>query len=385
MPGSIEQWKHVLGDSALLKRAQAIDASDASAIMVLRRDYSAQAVTVALTLVAARAKAVAKFGEFGATMIADLPGIEQASSAVVAGHKAARFKAFVGDGQIADLCCGLGGDSIAMCDAGLAVTAVDRDPLRAWMTKRNTAERAEAVCADVGDLALGGTAIHLDPARRDEGTGRRAWNLDNYQPGPTVIGRLLEDAPAAALKLSPGVDLEHLPWPGEVEFISERGRLVQAVLWTGGLAQAERRATRIDERGTHCIKGEPGSITLGQPDRYLYTIDPAVERAGLIGPLCKEVNAPAVHAKLGLLTSDRVIDSRWLTGFELIAQLPWRPKRVRQWLSANDGGLVEVKTRGKACDPDLEQRNLRNKGTTTYTVFVLRFDMKVKALICKRL
>ena len=86
-----------------------------------------------------------------------------------------------------------------------------------------------------------------------------------------------------------------------------------------------------------------------------------------------------------MLTSDRVIDSPWTTAFEMIETLTRRPKKVSQWLKANDGGLVEVKTRGKACDPDQEQRRLRNDGATTYTVFVLRFDTKVQALVTKRL
>jgi len=97
------------------------------------------------------------------------------------------------------------------------------------------------------------------------------------------------------------------------------------------------------------------------------------------------LDAPMVHPKLGLLTSDRVIDSPWVTGFELIERQPWRPKRVRQWLAAHDAGLIEVKTRGKACDPDKEQQRLRGAGDTPYTVFVLRFDTKVQALITKRI
>jgi hypothetical protein len=386
MLGDVDLWKQVINDHALIERAAAADASDVAAVASLRKSASADAVAVALQLAAARAKSVAKFGERGRSIVADVAGVEQASGGAVAACKARRIRDTLGEhARIADLCCGIGGDSMALCDAGLDVTAVDREPVRAWMAGHNCAGRAHAIGADVGDLTLDGSAVHIDPARRDETAGRRAWRLEDVQPGPEVIGKLIRQSPAAAVKLSPGVDPDTLPWPGEVEFISDRGRLVQCVLWTGSFAQSARRASRVDGEGVQVLSGEPIGPPADDIRRYLYTFDPAVERAGLIGALCECVDAPAIHPKLGLLTSERVIDSPWLTGFEFNERLPWRPKRVKRWLAANDGGLVEVKTRGRACDPDREQQRLRGVGATTYTVFVLRFDTKVEALITKRI
>jgi len=386
MSREIELWQSVVEDAALLERAVAVDPSDVTAVAALRRGASLDEVTVALELTQARAKAAVKFGEASAGMVADVQGVEQASGAAVGLYKASRINAALGQGtSVADLCCGIGGDSMALASTGRGVISVDRDPLRAWMAGRNTHHQAQAVCADVADLSLGGMAIHIDPARRSEATGKRFWRLDDYQPGPATIGKLIQQALAGAVKLSPGVDLDELPWPGEVEFISEGGRLVQVVLWSGAFAQVSRRATRIDHQGTHHLSGEPLVPPIDLAQRYLYTFDAAVERADLIGHLSSLIDAPAIHPKLGLLTSDRVIESPWVTGFELIERLPWRPKRVKQWLATNDGGLVEVKTRGKACDPDPTQRQLRGDGGTAYTVFVLRFDTKVQALVTRRL
>ena len=376
----------VAADESLMKRASAVDASDVSAVAALRRDYAAEVVSVALSLAEARGKAERKFGDRGKTLVADAAGVEQASGTRVARYKAQRIAAALGAGaQVMDLCCGIGGDTMALGQAGLGVVAVDHDPLRAWMAKQNSGPSVQGLCADVAELELEGLPIHLDPARRNESSGKRAWRLEDVQPGPDIIGSLIERSPAAAIKLSPGLDIEALPWQGEVELISEHGRLVQAVLWCGAFAQDERAATLISDDGTHRICGVPGIPAYHSAQRYLYTFDASVERAGLIALLSSMIDAPAIHPKLGLLTSEQVIDSPWVTGFELIARLPWRPKRVRQWLEANDGGLVEVKTRGKACDPDQEQRRLRGTGQTPYAVFVLRFDTKVQALITRRL
>ena len=386
MAREIELWKSVVEDAALLELAAKVDPADVAAITRLRREYTADRVSAALSLIAARAKAAVKFGERGGQLVADVPGVEQASSASVAAYKAERIRQHLGESHtIADLCCGMGGDSMALSTAGLQVIAVDREPLRVWMAKRNSGPGLQGVCADVSTLEMADLPVHLDPARRSEQSGKRAWRLADVQPGPEVIGRLIEQSPASAIKLSPGVDLDDLPWPGEVEFISESGRLVQAMLWVGGFAQHDRQATLIEGNARHQLYGRPMAPSYAPAQQYLYAFDAAVERAGLIGQLSDQINAPAVHPRLGLLTSDRVIQSPWIAGFELIEQLPWRPKRIKQWLNANDGGLVEVKTRGKACDPDIEQRRLRGDGSAPYTVFVLRFDTKVQALITKRL
>lgn len=387
MIGDLAVWQQVVADPALLERADAVDASDVSAVAALRRDYAADQVAVALERCVARRKAVAKFGDAVAhRLIADVQGVEQASGSQVAAYKAKRLRDALGNGvRVADVCCGIGGDAIALAGAGLDVVAVDREPVRAWMARCNTMGQADAVCMDAAGVAVDGVALHIDPARRDEAGRRRSWRLDDYQPGPALIGELLERSGGGALKLSPGVDVEALPWTGEIEFISDGGRLVQAVLWSGRLASAPRRAALLDGSIVHTLAGEAGSMPLGALDRYVFAIDPAVERAGLIGLLCEQVGLPVAHPKLGLLTGGQRVESPWLTGFEVVERMPWRPKRVKQWLAGSDGGLVEVKTRGKACDPDREQRRLRGEGRTTYTVFVLRFDTKVQALICKRL
>lgn len=380
-------WQRVVRDQSLLDAARDIDAADVSAVARLRKRYDAVEVSVALELSAARRKAEAKFGNAGRSIAADVQGVEQASGGAVADYKATRMVQGLGRGAaVVDACCGIGGDAMSMTRRGLDVTAVDREPVRSWMAVINTQHQAKGLTADLGRTRFFGRAVHIDPARRDESSRRRAWQLANLRPSPETIGRLIDDARDAALKLSPGVNAEALPWPGELEFVNEAGRLVQAVLWTGRLASATRRATRVGFAGeAQTLSGEPGLPPIGGAGRYVYAVDPSVERAELLGQLCEWVDAAMLHPKLGLIASDRLIRSPWLTGFDLIERLPWRPKRIKAWLAANDGGLVEVKTRGKACDPDREQQRLRGEGSTCYTVFVLRFDEKVEALLTRRL
>jgi len=399
--GLLEVWRQLVepGSQSLREAAAVTDASDVAAIARLRQRWPVELVQAALNLATARAKARMKFPERAASLVADAEGVEQASSISVARHKANRFSEGVGDepGAIVDLACGIGGDALSLGEAGNKPVAIDREPLRAWMARQNVG--CPAAAADVSDVDVTGRLCHLDPGRRQGGKRSRSIHLS--EPGPAAIDTVNKQSAGLALKLSPAVDPAELPRPGELEFISDAGRLVQSVLWTGTLAgDTARRATRLEHGQAHSLCGEVGSAQtggsgtgaappLGERQRYLFTVDPAMERAGLLGKLCEQLDLDMPHPQLGLLTADdaaeRARQSVWLTGFELLAHMPWRLKRVQQWLAAHDGGLIEVKTRGQAVDPNRVQKQLRGQGSTSYTVFILRWDTKRVALITRRI
>lgn len=387
----LSTWQAVANDGVLLRLAAASDPSDVASVSRLRKNYSAPQVGVALELIKARRKAIAKFPAHADALIADVAGVEQATSLTAAEHKAQRLLD-AGMRGITDLCCGIGGDAMGFATAGLNVVAIDRDPVRAWMAGHNAGCVSRVADAEslLDESASADTALHLDPARRT-GAGR-VFRLADYQPDPPTINKLLDRYPDAAVKLSPAVNLaeleEHLPdavAQGEVEFISEAGRLVQAVLWTGRLRRPQpRTATLLVDGQTHTLTGEPDEAGFGFPQQYLYTVDAAAERAGLLHLF----DLPAIHPRLGLLTADTIVDNPWLTGFELLAELPYsakNPKKIKAWLADHDGGIVEIKTRGKAVDPDPLQRALRGSGSTPYTLFILRFDQRLACLITRRL
>jgi len=47
--------------------------------------------------------------------------------------------------------------------------------------------------------------------------------------------------------------------------------------------------------------------------------------------------------------------------------------------------VVEVKTRGRAVNPDALQKRLRGTGRTTFTVFIYRHEQRLLAHITRRL
>src|SRR6266536_1220482 len=100
----------------------------------LRGRYPSGLVAAALAQHELRLAARAKFSR-ALDMFFTRAGLEQASAEVVARHRQERFAAA---GVVADLCCGIGGDLVALA-GGHQVWAVDRDPLHLRMATLNAA------------------------------------------------------------------------------------------------------------------------------------------------------------------------------------------------------------------------------------------------------
>jgi hypothetical protein len=379
----LDVWRTLVTDEAadLLAAVEARDETDVGQVAQLRHSYDAALVAVAIELVRARRRAVGKFPH-AERLVADPEGVEQATSAMVADHKARRFAELPGRPVVRDLCCGIGGDAMSLARVA-DVTGVDTNSVRAWMTEQNALCPTEV--ADVTAAPPHDVAVHLDPARRDAG-GRRQHEFDDYRPGPAFIADLLAACPDSAIKLGPGVDLDALPAAAnsEIEIVNESGTLVQAVLWSGRLARhpGQRTATRLPE-GISC-SGAPGRVERGYRDdfdRHLLVPDPAVERAQLVGRAADGLDVAEVHPGLGLLTAPAPVESPWFRSYEVLDQLPWRPDRVRARLRDLDAGIVDVRTRGGAVDAMKAQKHLRGDGSRRLVVFGLRLGRKVVAVI----
>ena len=173
----------------LIRLAMGTDAADVAAVARLRKVCAdAEIVRTALVLAEARRKAVPKFGATrAATLWADPAGVEMASSLVVADHKATRFNVMVAEWPGVDLCCGIGGDAMGIAPA-LDLTAVDLDPVRAWMAGRNA--ECHAACADATTFEIGEATVHVDPARRREG-GARVWRAEDLRPGLDQVREIM--------------------------------------------------------------------------------------------------------------------------------------------------------------------------------------------------
>jgi hypothetical protein len=363
----------------------------------------ADLAAAALELAAARRKAVVKFGAVAERLWADVQGVEQASSLAVARWKAARMRESLGAGApVLDLCSGIGGDALALAEAGVAVEAVDLDPRRAWMSGRNAGCAARVAGAESVELA--GAAIHADPARRDEGSGRRSWNLDDHAPGRAWIEGALSTARAAAIKFSPGVDRAAFgSLPIEWEFIEEDGRLVQAVAWSGAFAAqpgvcvatalgTEAGATSV----AHSLRGTPGERQPGglppvdatlTPGAFLSEPRAVVERAALLVEALGGRAARALAPRLGLFTSAAPLDEgplgHWWESFEIVAECAPRAEAVAATLASAGLAARSVRVRGQALDADRLTRALAARPDGRGVVFAWREGQRARTVVVR--
>lgn len=391
----LDAWKNLARPEAapLLNAAAAVAGGITPAsVEQLRRSFPEAPATEAIQLATARERASSKFADPSGLML-DRAGLEQATSEVVAAWKAARF----GAAPVLDLCCGIGGDAMALARRG-PCTVVDRDPVRAWMAGVNAGAsvRTESVETTLIDHPL----VHLDPARRDEASGRRSWRLEDLVPDLDSIRRILAEAEGGAVKLGPGLPrpTPELHANQSLSIIAEHGRLVQAVVWTGTLARTEP-CEAVDLPSGRTLSGSPeGFAVAGALEGAIVTFHPSIERLELgvaalesaIGMDASLAGEPAVGLGLVTLPLECIesVSSDWFRAVRILEVLSPRTKLVSSALRARFGdqlGEVVVRTRAAAIDVDAWSREFRRiprtAGGATVEVLGLRLGRKTVAVI----
>lgn len=409
----------LIGDIACTIEGRPLAARD---VERWRRNADASLVSAAVELATARQSLRGRMAAADA-LWADRAGAAQASDDLSAGWKAQRAAAaaasLVSTGMapepgmpwIVDYCCGIGADlaHLALALDGRA-EGVDMRPDRAWMAMRNA--QAPVHVADVRSWRSAAPLAHIDPSRRDEGTGARRHAWDALEPGPETLAALCTRHAGVMIKLGPGTDVppDARPTGSELVVISRHGSLTQAVLCTGALAapalgtdSAHAVVHGRDPAGTHEatravllraamphleIAGAP-TWASGRGDRewpcargwnrIIAEPDPALERSGLLAQAGRAARLAEVHPGLGLCTdADTACEvaavdaSPWWRAWDVLASGPARLDDVSARLRALNAGIVEVKVRGAAADADAWSRALRSESGEPLTVFVHR-------------
>ncbi|WP_217167049.1 methyltransferase domain-containing protein [Streptomyces sp. AC512_CC834] len=343
----------------------------------LRRTHPAELVSAALGQARLRQRAVAKFGAEDAGRMFFTPnGVEQSTRASVAAYRARRFTA-LGVTSVADLCCGIGGDAIALARAGIRVLAVDRDPATAAAARANTAalgldDLIEVREADVTEVATGGyDAVFVDPARR--GGRGRIFDPEAYSPPLSWAVQAARTASrAAALKVAPGIPHEAVPEDAEAEWISDGGDVKEAVLWFGtGATAGAVRATLLPGPRTLPGAGLPDP-DVRTPGRYLYEPDGAVIRAHLVAEVAEQVGGGLLDATIAYVTADALLPTPYATAYEITDRMPFNVKKLKALLRERRVGTLTVKKRGSAVEPEELRKKVRPQGPNSATVFLTR-------------
>jgi SAM-dependent methyltransferase len=360
---------------ALLDEVRGTAPADELAVATrLRRTHPAELVSAALGQARLRQRAAAKFAAEDAERMFFTPnGVEQSTRTSVAAYRAARMKD-QGVTSVADLCCGIGGDAIALARAGIRVLAVDRDPLTVAVARANAETLGldrliEVREADVTEVDTAGyDAVFVDPARR--GGRGRVFDPEAYSPPLSWAVATALAAPRAALKIAPGIPHEAVPAEAEAEWISDGGDVKEAVLWFGtepGLV----RATLLPGPRTLLGRGLPDP-EVRPVGRYLYEPDGAVIRAHLVAEVAEQVGGGLLDATIAYVTADTLRPTPYATAYEITDRLPFNVKKLKALLREREVGTLTVKKRGSAVEPEELRRKVKPQGPNAATVFLTR-------------
>ena len=382
-------WLLTPEGQAVLATAERLHAEGTDALAAgerLRRTVPSQHAAVATAQAALRAQAVVKLGDDARHMYFTPDGLEQCTRAEVAAHRAARIS-FASPSSVADLGCGIGGDLVALARAGITTAGVDLDPVRVAVARANldalglpgAVQVADATALDLTPFGV----VFADPARR--GARGRVFDIDAYTPPWSFVESLL--GRPACVKVAPGVPHERVPSGVEAEWVSFRGEVKEAALWSPGLATTARRATVVDTRGLASMTSEddPGDVTVAPVGRYLAEPDGAVIRAGLVTGVAAAVGGWLLDEHIAYVSGDSPPVTPFARGYEVVEELPFQEKQLRAALRERRIGRLTIKKRGVQATPEVLRKRLALSGDEEATLVLTRVRGRGTALLVQPL
>lgn len=389
---SIDDYRWLVSEQArpFLEDATSSTVSLVAQTNRLRKALSLERVHLVLEQVELRSRAQVKFSA-AQTMFFTRKLLEQSTDERIADHKARRFPR---DERIADLCCGIGGDSLALARRTSCV-AVDRDPIATLLVAANgLAVEANHLTCQVADVRsaleqLECQAWHIDPDRRV--AAQRTSQAVYSEPGLDVIQALLHRVDAGAMKIAPGAELPD-DWVDdsrmEIEWIGSRRECRQQVVWMGQLATnpGKRTATIIESHGnSHSFTGEPDTeVDVAATGRFLFSPHSTLLASRLDGALAEQHHLHATSYGLSYYTADESHALPLMEAFEVQEIINLDIKRLKRLLRERQIGSLEIKVRGVDVDPKELRKKLQLKGSNNATLLIFQSGESVVSAITKR-
>jgi SAM-dependent methyltransferase len=389
----LDDYRWLASDDAQPYLARALNDARSTVALVrsLRKELSPSRTHLVVSQIELRDRARQKFAAAD-KMLFTRKLLEQATDERSARYKASRFPA---DAETVDLCCGLGGDLLALADHGQSL-GIDIDPVSALLANANCQRLGRTTgSAQVGDArqpALeAGVLWHIDPDRRAQGT--RSIQAEFWEPNADALRHLIAQYPDGAVKLAPASDLpEDFPAETEREWIGQPRSCRQQIAWLGNLSRHHSMHTATVLARSDCdtpisITGNPNQevSVAGKLGNFVHEPHAAVLAARLTGALAEILELQTIVSGVAYLTSDQPIeDDARLTTFEVVAVMPFDIKQVKAALRQRKMGRLEIKHRGLQLDPELLQKRFKVPGDNRGCLIIVGGHENTRAIITKR-
>lgn len=324
------------------------------------RSHFGERVPILVETVLLRRRAVGKLSDAQGWLLTD-DALQQATATPVAAHRARRLAGAV----VHDVTCSIGTELAALRDSAAEVIGSDIDPVRLAMARHNLGPDVALCRADALAPVTRGAVVVADPARRS--SGRRRFDPRDYVPALDSLLAVYADRDIV-VKCAPGIDftaLRDMGFAGEVSVTSLGGGVRESCLWSSGLSDpaVSRRAVVLDKNGQldyELTDADPDECATAPAGRWIVDPDGAVVRAGLVRHYAARHGLWQLDPAIAYLTGDELPSG--VRGFEVIDEISFQEKRLRQALGAHDASAVEILVRGVDVDPDVLRSRLKVKG-----------------------
>lgn len=262
----------------------------------------------------------------------DRESAEIATPEIIANYRAKRLAC----DSVLDIGCGMGGDTIALAGTCGKVTAIEMDSQRAEFASKNceayNRKNVKIIQENAmeSDLArFGARYAFSDPSRRVE--GRRVKGFSETIPPTDQLIQKLAGFKGFCIEASQQLKPEEIIFDCEKEYISLNGELVCLSLYFGELKKCDRSAVILPAGSRLESRAKAKKPKKEKLKKYFFEVDPAVERAGLIPELAKDLGNLA--SSRDFLTSKEEIKSPFFkNSFQFLAETTMKelPEKLRK-------------------------------------------------------
>ena len=364
LPPLVEQVAHLLPEVIRLLESN----SELSVNTMLRaQGHDPEVIRSAMEQAALLRKADAGWISARPGWLLTRDGLEQATHPSVADFHAAVVAA-AGITHVVDLTAGLGGDTVALAQHILRVTAVERDPATAELLAFNLTN-ATNVTITMGDSSLlefpNADGFFVDPARRSgtrSADGSRALPERDPERWSPPLSEVLRRANGSLvfMKAAPAFSA---PKGWAQYFISRNGNLIESFCTN---ASTGNHAVIIDSVSTTVITQEnisdaPAGSEIG---RFMFEVDPAIIRASLTGQIAQSLGLEVIGIGGLWLTGSVVPVVPYLRNYNVLETFPLR--ELRAHVQSLPG--VALKTKDSRVDIDVLRKKIKKPDSNEWAV-----------------
>jgi len=308
--------------------------------------------------------------KFGVDLICDRLAYEQATAKDISEYKA---RLWPSGAKIADLCCGMGGDSFWL-PKGIVSSGVDIAPERVLMFNENMrrfgmlhrAVRQNALDVESGDFFC------IDPARRG-----------GLNPDFESVLELTKKFSGGMIKLPPAFPEDEIPQESDVLYLGNASDCRECLMLSGIFGKGIVRASTVAKEWL-CERNELKNMSLECKNLGDFLLEPVpvLVRSHLFLSEAKKLGFWQIDSTLAYLSCENLPpEYDGFVAYRVIDQSSLSTNNVKAMLKKHNAGKITLKKRGVEVVPEAEIRRLAPKGEREYILFYTRILGEKRAIL----